>query len=88
MSENNEAVVKKEYKLTDRIKPIKLADMLGIRPQQIFSLTRNGTLPMQRNDEGKQTILMQDVVEYYKASRTKKQEQLDKLDTLLNSITK
>ena len=77
----------KKYKKDDVIKPIALALILGVQPQQIFSMTKNGTLPKLKNDEGKQVVKMGDVLELYSKKADRLRGQLAKVEGLLSKIS-
>ena len=68
------------------IKPIQLADKLGVRPQQVFGWVRNGDLDHVLSDAGTKLIKVEDAkaflskkAEYYAAKADKFTDLVDSL---------
>lgn len=68
------------------IKPIALARQLGMRPQQIFQMVRNGTLPSSTGADGHIELLVADIIEYLENRETLLKEQLEKVSGYLNTL--
>lgn len=70
----------------ETIKPIRLANELGIRPQQVFSWIRTGALKGYKTDEGHHVLRVQDVKEFLSKKSLIAHDRANKIDELVKNL--